>query len=170
MIDVAIRLKKYSFRFSEEIFNSRIVEKNEIEQILYTACADLSRLNRKGFNKILDNLFLQKSWQSQPRVSPGMKAYSKFDFQKNRIAVEVQFGHASFIGIDLLKFQMASYSNLDLIDFGVYITTTKNMQKFLTNQYGHNWSGSLSFEKVTQYLPFFKSAIQVPIYVIGIDV
>lgn len=103
-------------------------------------------------------------------MSPDMKAYSKFDFQKSRIAVEVQFGHASFLGTDLLKFQMASYSNLDFIDFGVYITTTKAMQKFLTNQYGHNWDGSLNFEKVEKYLPYFKSAIQVPIYVIGIDV
>ncbi|MFR1356415.1 MAG: BglII/BstYI family type II restriction endonuclease [Ruthenibacterium lactatiformans] len=41
------------------------------------------------------------------------------------------------------------------------------MQKFLTNQYGHNWEGSLNFEKVEKYLPY---AIQVPIYVIGIDV
>lgn len=74
------------------------------------------------------------------------------------------------MGTDLLKFQMASYSNLDLIDFGVYITTAKAMQKFLTNQYGHNREGSLNFEKVEKYLPYFKSAIQVPIYVIGIDV
>ena len=113
---------------------------------------------------------MEKGWEGQPRVSPDMKAYSKFDFQKKRIAVEVQFGHASFLGTDLLKFQMASYSNLDLIDFGVYVTTTKAMQKFLTNQYGHNWEGSLNFEKVEKYLPYFKSAIQVPIYVIGIDV
>ncbi len=34
---------------------------------------------------------------------------------------------------------------------------------------GLKWEGSLSFEKVTKYLPHFKSAIQVPIYVIGID-
>jgi len=67
-------------------------------------------------------------------------------------------------------FQMASYSNLDLIDFGVYITTTKAMQKFLTRKYGHNWDGSLFFKKVEKSLPYFKSAIQVPIYVIGIDI
>jgi restriction endonuclease BglII len=30
--------------------------------------------------------------------------------------------------------------------------------------------GSLTFEKVKKYLPHFKSAIQVPIYVLGIDV
>ena len=29
--------------------------------------------------------------------------------------------------------------------------------------------GSLTFEKVVRYLPHFKSAIQLPIYVIGID-
>jgi hypothetical protein len=33
---------------------------------------------------------------------------------------------------------------------------------------GQNW-GSLTFEKVTKYLPQFKSAIQVPIYVVGED-
>ena len=76
------------------------------------------------------------------RIS-GYESIQQIRFSKKRIAVEVQFGHASFLGTDLLKFQMASYSNLDLIDFGVYITTTKAMQKFLTNQYGHNWEGSL---------------------------
>ena len=167
---MAVRLKKYSFRFAEELFNSRLAQKSEIEQILYSACSDLSRLSRKEFNKILNNLFLENGWEGQPRVSPDMKAYSKFDFQKSRIAVEVQFGHASFLGTDLLKFQMASYSNMDLIDFGVYITTTKTMQRFLSQQYGHNWDGSLNFEKVEKYLPYFKSAIQVPIYVIGIDI
>jgi hypothetical protein len=36
--------------------------------------------------------------------------------------------------------------------------------------FSQNWDGSLTFEKVKRYLPHFKSAIQVPIYVIGIDV
>ena len=65
---------------------------------------------------------------------------------------------------------MASYSNLNLIDFGVYITTTKTMQRYLKDRYHRNWDGSLNYEKVVKYLPYFKSAIQVPIYVIGIDV
>lgn len=84
--------------------------------------------------------------------------------------MEVQFSHSSFIGIDLLKFQVASYSSLDTIDFGVYITTTKAFQKHLQNAYGLKWEGSLTFEKVTRYLPHIRSAIQVPIYVIGIDI
>jgi hypothetical protein len=80
-----------------------------------------------------------------------------------------KLSHASFIGIDLLKFQVSSYSALDKIDVGVYIVTTKEFQKRMTKDFGNNWQGSLSYEKVVTYLPHFKSAVQVPIYVIGID-
>jgi hypothetical protein len=40
------------------------------------------------------------------------------DFLKERNGIEVGFGHASFLGIDLLKFQVSSYSALDKIDVG----------------------------------------------------
>ncbi|NIO84901.1 MAG: restriction endonuclease, partial [Candidatus Aminicenantes bacterium] len=40
----------------------------------------------------------------------------------------------------------------------------------LRKKFNLNWDGSLSFEKVVNYLPHFKSAIQVPIYVLGIDI
>ncbi len=39
---------------------------------------------------------------------------------KDRVGVEVEFGHSSFIGIDLLKFRAVSYSGLNKIDVGVY--------------------------------------------------
>ena len=92
------------------------------------------------------------------------------DFLKDRVGVEVGFGHASFIGIDLLKFQVGSYSGLDKIDVGIYVVTTSRFQKTMKTRYQQNWEGSLSFEKVLRYLPHFKSAIQVPISVLGIDV
>ena len=98
----------------------------------------------------------------------------KFDFLKERIGVEVQFGHPSFMGIDLLKFQIASYSNLNQIDVGVYIVATNNfiksMPKLCKGNDDIKWNGSLPFEKVVTYLPHVKSAIQIPIYVIGIDI
>lgn len=81
----------------------------------------------------------------------------------------MEFGHSSFLGIDLLKFQVASYSALDRIDLGVYIVTTREFQKTMKVEYQQNWEGSLSFEKVTRYLPHFKSAIPVPVYVFGVD-
>jgi hypothetical protein len=73
------------------------------------------------------------------------------------------------MGIDLLKFQVSSYSALDQIDVGVYIVTTRSFQQTMISEYNQKWEGSLTFEKVEKYLPHFKSAIQVPVYVIGID-
>lgn len=93
----------------------------------------------------------------------------KFDFLKERIGIEVGFSYSSFIGIDLLKFQVASCSSLDKIDVGVYIVSTQNFQKRTKKEFKQNWEGSLTFERVKRYFPHFKSAIQVPIYVIGLD-
>jgi len=133
----------------------------------------LEVVNIKNQNKIelLKKEFIDKNWISQPQIFDNdTNAYAKFDFFKDRVGIEVQFGHSSFIGIDLIKFQIASYSNLDKIDFGVYITTTSNFQKYIMNKYNLKWEGSLTYEKVVNYLPHIKSAIQVPIYVIGIDI
>jgi len=162
-------LLKYSFRFAEEVLNSKLSLKQEIEETL-TSEIDLSSLSRPKFNKILEEKFEKKGWQSQPPVFDEPNDPSaKMDFLKERIGMEVGFGHASFIGIDLLKFQVASYSGLDKIDVGVYVVTTKHFQNEMIAEYQQNWKGSLSFEKVVKYLPHFKSAIQLPIYVIGID-
>jgi hypothetical protein len=88
---------------------------------------------------------------------------------KGRIGIEVEFGHSSFIGIDLLKFQTLSYSNLDRIDVGVYIVSTIGLSKRLCSLYKQKWEGSLTFGKVCRYLPHFRSAIQVPIFVYGLE-
>lgn len=167
---MSLRLKNFSFRFAEQVLNSRLAIKQEIEQIITDSKINISELTRPNFNSVLDNLFSEKGWETQPAVfdEPGDPS-AKMDFLKDRVGVEVEFGHASFIGIDLLKFQVSSYSGLDKIDVGVYITTTKSFQKKMKKEYGLNWEGSLSFEKVKRYLPHFKSAIQVPIYVLGID-
>ena len=165
-----INLQKYSFRFAEQVLNSKLALKQEIEDILPDPGTELHSLSRPHFNKILENLFVQKGWETQPKVfNENQDPSAKFDFLKERIGVEVEFGYSSFIGIDLLKFQVASYSSLDKIDVGVYIVTTRNFQKRMKKEFNQNWEGSLTFEKVKRYLPHFKSAIQVPIYVIGLD-
>ena len=168
---MAVRILSHSFRFAEEIFNSKLYLKSELEKIIYDSCNDLSQLDRKGFNKILDEHFRQRNWSPQTQIfQDNDEANARLDFLKDRIGVEVQFGHASFIGIDLLKFQIASYSNLNNIDFGVYICTTKNMQKYLKMNFGHKWESSLTYEKAKDYLPHVKSAIQVPVYLMGVDI
>ena len=165
-----LRLQTFSYRFAEQVLNSRLSIKQEIEYILNHPSIKIQDLTRPKFNELLDIIFKKKGWECQPAVFDEPRDPSaKMDFLKDRIGVEVEFGHSSFIGIDLLKFQVASYSGLNKIDVGVYIVTTKSFQKRMKNEVGLKWEGSLSFEKVTRYLPHFKSAIQVPIYVIGID-
>lgn len=167
---MAFRLHKHSYRFAEQVLNSNLAIKQELDQTIQGAATDIPNLSRPNFNKVLDDLFVQAGWQRQPYVfgdpqDPG----AKMDFLKSRTGVEVGFGHASFLGIDLLKFQVSSYSALDKIDVGVYVTTTKNFQSNMKKLHNQNWDGSLTYEKVLRYLPHLKSAIQVPIYVIGID-
>jgi hypothetical protein len=164
-----VALQKFSYRFAEQVLNSRLHLKEEIEAVLLEP-TNLQLLSRPAFNKLLAERFTKVNWISQPPVfedaeDPG----AKMDFLKDRIGIEVGFGHASFIGIDLLKFQVSSYSALDSIDVGVYVVTTLSFQRVMKQHYKQNWEGSLSFEKVRRYLPHFKSAIQVPIYVVGID-
>ncbi len=112
-----IRLVHYSFRFAEQVLNSRLSIKREIEEILQNSSIKPKELSRPRFNEILDELFQAHGWESQPQVFPEPKDPSaKMDFLKDRVGVEVAFGHSSFMGIDLLKFQVSSYSALDQID------------------------------------------------------
>ena len=165
-----IRLQRFSYRFAEQVLNSRLSTKQELEGILLDPNTDLSELSRPRFNEVLQDLFVARGWESQPLVfdEPGDPS-ARMDFLKERVGIEVGFGHASFMGIDLLKFQVSSYSGLDKIDVGVYVVTTKSFQKAMKREFGKNWEGSLRYEKVVRYLPHFKSAIQLPIYVLGID-
>jgi hypothetical protein len=165
-----IRLERFSFRFAEQVLNSKLAIKQELEAILTSDTIQIASLSRPNFNKVLKEAFVSKGWKDQPAVfGDEDELGAKMDFLKERVGVEVGFSHSSFLGIDLLKFQVSSYSALDQIDVGIYVVTTRRFQKHMATQ-NHTWDGSLTFEKVTSYLPRFKSAIQVPIYVLGIDI
>jgi len=116
---MTLRLQKFSYRFAEQVLNSKLALKQEIENVLVDPSIDISSLSRPHFNDVLKDQFVNKGWESQPPVfdEPGDPS-AKMDFLKERIGIEVGFGHSSFIGIDLLKFQVASYSGLDRIDVG----------------------------------------------------
>jgi hypothetical protein len=171
---VPLHLQTYSYRFAEQVLNSKLALKTELERMLTDETLDVRTLSRPNFNKALDERFTAHGWEPQPPVFPEPTTPSerlpgaRMDFLKERIGVEVGFGHASFMGIDLLKFQVGSYSGFDRIDVGVYVVTTRAFQR-ASRAAALNWEGSLTFEKVVRYLPYFKSAIQIPIYVIGVD-
>jgi hypothetical protein len=163
-------LERFSYRFAEQVLNSKLAIKQEIESILSDSNIEIQTLSRPHFNEILKSAFIAKGWNDQPTVfDEPSDPSARMDFLKERIGIEVEFGHSSFLGIDLLKFQVASYSGLDKIDVGVYIVTTREFQKRMKKEFDQNWEGSLTYGKVVRYLPHFKSAIQVPIYVFGID-
>ena len=91
-----INLQKYSFRFVEQVLNSKLALKREIEDVLFDPSIELHSLNRPHFNKILESLFIQKSWETQPKVfNETQDPSAKFDFLKERIGVEVGFTHSS---------------------------------------------------------------------------
>ncbi len=165
-----IRLERFSYRFAEQVLNSKLAIKQEVEDILTDDAIEIATLSRPTFNRVLRDAFKVRGWTDQPHVfGQEEELGAKMDFLKDRVGIEVGFGHASFIGIDLLKFQVSSYSSLNQIVVGIYVVTTKRFQKHMATQ-NQNWEGSLTFEKVVRYLPQFKSAIQVPIYVLGIDI
>jgi hypothetical protein len=125
-----IRLERFFYRFAEQVLNSKLNLKQEHEEILTDPNIDLSKLSRPYFNSILDKDFFDRGWECQPCVFDAQSdPLAKMDFLKDRVGVEVAFKHASFIGIDLLKFQVCSYSGLDKIDIGIYVVNTKNFQK-----------------------------------------
>jgi len=165
-----LRLRRHSFRFAEQVLNSKLALKEEIERTIENLNPDPTDLSRPRFNELLRAKFVSLGWKDQPDVFEDEEDPSaRMDFMKERIGIEVGFGHSSFLGIDLLKFQICSYSGLDKIDVGVYIVTTGKFQRDVQKQYQQNWEGSLKFEKLVHYLPHLRSAITIPVYVIGID-
>ena len=127
---MGIILNFFSYRFAEQVLNSKLALKQECEGILSDPSLEIEKLSRPNFNLELESRFVAAGWESQPAVfGEPNQPLAKMDFLKDRIGIEVEFGHSSFIGIDLLKFQISSYSELDKIDVGVYVTTTRLFQK-----------------------------------------
>lgn len=165
-----LRLRTHSYRFAEQVLNSKLSLKEEIKQTIENLDPDPKDLSRPKFNELLRRKFVDLGWTDQPDVFEDPEDPSaRMDFLKEHVGIEVGFGHASFLGIDLLKFQICSYSGLDKIDVGVYIATTGKFQRDVQKEYGQNWEGSLKFEKLVHYLPHLRSAITIPVYVLGID-
>ena len=85
-----MRYVEYSFRFAEQILNSKLALKTEIQQVLSTLQPDLKQLSRPRFNQILREKFVAHSWEDQPLVfnEPG-DASARMDFLKERVGIDV---------------------------------------------------------------------------------
>ncbi len=83
---MSLKLQTYSFRFAEQVLNSTLALKQEIESILTDPNIDIAQLSRPEFNKVLNALFCAKGWQPQPPVfeEPGDPS-AKMDFLKEEL-------------------------------------------------------------------------------------
>ena len=166
-----INLKKFSYQFAENVLNSKLELKQEIEDVLANFEYKIDLLSRREFNKCLQKAFREREWKSNVRIVEKKESpHLKINLLKERIGLRIAFIHSHFIGHDLLSFQIASAIAYDIMDVGVYIVTTKDFQQFLLKKYGIDWTGSITFEQVTDYLNYVKTTIRVPIYLIGIDI
>ncbi len=88
--------------------------------------------------------------------------YNQIDFQKSRIAVEVQFGKYFSVAYDLHVKHTFFYSRND-IDVGIEIIPTKQMEQRMD-------TGVPAFEKeVTNVIREGRTNPPIPIFIIGIE-
>lgn len=74
--------------------------------------------------------------QIEAKGKRAIKSYNQTDFQKNRIAIEVQFGKYAFISYDLFVKHMAFYVG-NKIDVGIEILPMKDMQAVMSSGIGY---------------------------------
>ena len=56
-----VRLERFSYRFAEQVLNSKLAIKQEVEDILTGKQIEVASLSRPNFNKILRESFVAKA-------------------------------------------------------------------------------------------------------------
>jgi hypothetical protein len=88
--------KVFVYRFAEQVLNSKLAIKQEIEEALTHPSIQIPTLSRPEFNKVLRDKFIGKGREDQPDVFQGEDEPSaRKDFLKERVGIEVGFGHAT---------------------------------------------------------------------------
>jgi hypothetical protein len=91
------------------------------------------------FNLIRQTIPLEPAEQRDKIRAAGKNAYESFnqtDFEKDRVAIEVQFGKYSFIDYDLFVKHLAFYVG-NKIDVGIEILPMKTMQQEMSSGIGY---------------------------------
>ncbi len=89
-------------------------------------------------------------------------SYNQTDFEKNRVAIEVQLAKYSFIEFDLFVKHLGFYIG-DKIDLGIEIVPTKKMQSQMSSGPGY-------YERVIHHLARQgRGAPAVPLILIGVE-
>ena len=154
-----------SYRMATEILRTHEREYSDIMSILDESTIDMTEPTRPQMTSLFKNLFSLSRWDCSVDVSDEHEVASgKMTFMRGRVGVQVSFTHYLFIGTELLRFQMLSFSDQDLLDAGVYISITDALSKL----WGKPFFGSITFEKATAYYEHLKGIITVPMLFVGL--
>jgi len=126
------------------------------------------------YNSELRRQFIKYNWEIEGKAIPELNL--KYDFRKNRLQIEVEFGNARTYYQDYIKF-MLSYNSRQ-IDFGMLITPTIEFASTLCEvgkqkallQGRQSYSGMMHFEKAYRELNYLKDIFKMPIVILGIDI
>jgi hypothetical protein len=91
---ISIRLERFSYRFAEQVLNSKLALKQEVEAILTSEAIEVASLSRPNFNKVLKESFVARGWHDQPHVfSDDEELGAKMDFLKERVGTHLCAWH-----------------------------------------------------------------------------
>lgn len=117
------------------------------------------------YNLIRKTMLLDAPAQKAEIVGAGktaIKSYNQTDFQKRRVAIEVQLGKYSFIAYDLFVKHLAFYVG-NSIDVGVEILPMKSMQSEMSSGPGYYESALYDVARQGRGVP------AVPLILVGIE-
>ena len=87
-----LHFKTFSYRFAEQVLNSKLAIKEEILSVITDPAIDVTILSRPYFIKVLKDSFTKKGWQDRPSVFDDEDdPAAKMDFLKERVGIEVGF-------------------------------------------------------------------------------
>jgi len=91
-----------------------------------------------------------------------ISSYNQTDFNKNQVAVEVQFGKYPFIAYDLFVKHLAFYVQRQ-IEVGVEIVPMKSMQEIMSSGPGYYEKSLYDLARGGRGVP------PVPLWILGVD-
>jgi len=156
-----LRFSKHNFRFAEEILNSKIALKTEIEDIINDLDIDPFGKDERLPHKVIKKAFLERNWTDEQPISERSKM--RFDLYKERIGIEIETSHVIHTYKDFLKFLVAF--NDGKIDVGVEVVYGDSFVKKHNLRPAKPTMGKVKSDLETLFRPI----IPVPIYVIGLE-
>jgi hypothetical protein len=126
------------------------------------------------YNFEIKKAFSYLSWEKEGKAIPELDL--KYDFRKNGIQVEVEFGNARAYYQDYIKFMLSYFAGQ--IHLGMLITPTIGFANILCEigkqkalQKGRkSYSGMMHFEKAHKEFLYIKQMFDMPIVILGIDI